>query len=39
MRGSIPLDTDVLSINLNAMIALGFLTQAVLGTITPLLMD
>ena len=30
--GSIPLDTDLLSINKNAMISLGFLAQAVLGT-------
>src|SRR5277367_2590725 len=29
--GSIPLDTDLLSTNLNAMVALGYLTQAVLG--------
>ncbi len=29
--GSIPLDTDLLSINRNAMIALGYLAQAVLG--------
>jgi hypothetical protein len=32
--GSIPLDTDLLSINKNAMIGLGFLIQAVLGTNT-----
>ena len=32
--GSIPLDTDLLSINRNAMIGLGFLAQAVLGTNT-----
>ncbi len=31
---SIPLDTDILSINRNAMTALGFLIQAVLGTTT-----
>ena len=31
---SIPLDTDVLSINRNTMIALGFLAQTVLGTNT-----
>jgi len=30
--GSIPLDTDLLSINLNTMIGIGFLAQAVLGT-------
>jgi hypothetical protein len=30
--GSIPLDTDLLSINRNTMIGLGFLAQAVLGT-------
>jgi hypothetical protein len=30
--GSIPLDTDLLSLNLNVMIALGWLAQAVLGT-------
>jgi len=30
--GSIPLDTDLLSINRNAMIGLGFLAQAMLGT-------
>jgi len=30
--GSIPLDTDLLSANRNAMIALGYLAQAVLGT-------
>ena len=29
--GSIPLDTDLLSTNLNAMIGLGYLAQAVLG--------
>ncbi len=32
--GSIPLDTDLLSINRNAMVALGYLAQAVLGTNT-----
>jgi hypothetical protein len=32
--GSIPLDTDLLSINLNTMIAMGFLAQAILGTNT-----
>jgi hypothetical protein len=32
--GSIPLDTDLLSINRNTMIGLGFLAQAVLGTNT-----
>jgi hypothetical protein len=32
--GSIPLDTDLLSVNRNTMIALGYLTQAVLGTST-----
>jgi hypothetical protein len=32
--GSIPLDTDLLSVNRNSMIALGFLCQAVLGTNT-----
>jgi hypothetical protein len=32
--GSIPLDTDVLNINRNSMVALGFLAQAVLGTNT-----
>jgi hypothetical protein len=32
--GSIPLDTDLLSINRNTMIAVGFLAQAVLGTNT-----
>ena len=32
--GSIPLDTDLLAINRNAMVALGYLTQAVLGTNT-----
>lgn len=32
--GSIPLDTDLLSVNRNTMIGLGFLTQAVLGTNT-----
>jgi hypothetical protein len=31
---SIPLDTDLLSVNKNAMIGLGFLLQAVLGTNT-----
>lgn len=30
--GSIPLDTDLLSINRNAMIGLGYLVQATLGT-------
>jgi len=30
--GSIPLDTDLLSINRNTMIALGYLAQAVLGS-------
>jgi hypothetical protein len=30
--GSIPLDSDLLSINRNAMIALGYLAQATLGT-------
>jgi len=30
--GSIPLDTDLLSVNRNTMIALGYLAQAVLGT-------
>ncbi len=30
--GSIPLDTDLLTINRNTMIGLGFLAQAVLGT-------
>ncbi|HQT78266.1 MAG: hypothetical protein B7Z80_14210 [Rhodospirillales bacterium 20-64-7] len=30
--GSIPLDTDLLSINRNTMIAIGFLAQAALGT-------
>jgi hypothetical protein len=30
--GSIPLDTDLLSVNRNTMIGLGFLVQAVLGT-------
>lgn len=30
--GAIPLDTDLLSVNRNAMIALGYLAQAVLGT-------
>jgi hypothetical protein len=29
--GSIPLDTDLLSVNRNAMIALGYLAQAILG--------
>src|SRR5487761_2037361 len=29
--GSIPLDTDLLSLNRNAMVAIGYLTQAVLG--------
>lgn len=32
--GSIPLDTDLLSVNRNAMLALGYLAQAVLGTST-----
>jgi hypothetical protein len=32
--GSIPLDTDLLSVNRNAMVALGFLAQAVLGSNT-----
>lgn len=32
--GSIPLDTDLLSVNKNTMIGLGFLAQAVLGTNT-----
>ncbi len=31
---AIPLDTDLLSVNKNAMIGLGFLAQAVLGTST-----
>ena len=30
--GSIPLDTDLLNINRNNMVALGYLAQAVLGT-------
>ena len=30
--GSIPLDTDLLTVNRNAMIGIGFLAQAVLGT-------
>ncbi|MBN8906593.1 MAG: hypothetical protein J0H99_08215, partial [Rhodospirillales bacterium] len=30
--GSIPLDTDLLSLNRNAMIAIGYLARAVLGT-------
>ena len=30
--GAIPLDTDLLMLNRNAMMAVGFLTQAVLGT-------
>ena len=30
--GSIPLDTDILNTNRNAMVALGYLAQAVLGT-------
>jgi hypothetical protein len=30
--GSIPLDTDLLSLNRNTMIGLGFLAQAILGT-------
>jgi hypothetical protein len=32
--GSIPLDTDLLAINRNSMIALGFLAQAILGSNT-----
>jgi hypothetical protein len=32
--GAIPLDTDLLSVNKNAMIGLGFLAQAILGTNT-----
>lgn len=32
--GAIPLDTDILSTNRNAMIALGYLAQAILGTAT-----
>jgi hypothetical protein len=32
--GSIPLDTDMLSVNRNVMVALGYLTQAVLGSNT-----
>lgn len=32
--GSIPLDTDMLAINRNSMVALGYLAQAVLGTST-----
>ena len=32
--GSIPLDTDLLSINRNAMVALGYLAQATVGTST-----
>lgn len=32
--GSIPLDTDLLSINRNAMVGLGYLMQATLGTST-----
>jgi hypothetical protein len=32
--GSIPLDTDLLSLNRNAMIGMGYLAQAVLGTST-----
>lgn len=32
--GSIPLDTDLLSINRNAIVALGYLIQATLGTST-----
>lgn len=32
--GSIPLDTDVLSLNRSCMVALGYLIQAVLGTST-----
>src|ERR1700761_5202146 len=30
--GAIPLDTDILSLNRNTMIALGFLMRATLGT-------
>ena len=32
--GSIPLDTDLLTVNRNAMIGIGFLAQAVPGTST-----
>src|ERR1700679_3155294 len=32
--GAIPLDTDILSINRNTMIALGFLMRATIGTQT-----
>jgi hypothetical protein len=32
--GSIPLDTDLLSLNRNVMVALGYLAQAILGTTT-----
>src|SRR5690348_16355541 len=32
--GSIPLDSDLLNINRNTMVALGFLARAVLGTST-----
>ena len=32
--GSIPLDSDLLSLNRNAMVALGALAQAVLGSST-----
>jgi hypothetical protein len=32
--GSIPLDTDLLTVNRNAMIGIGFLAQAILGTNT-----
>lgn len=32
--GSIPLDTDILSVNRNALIAVGYLAQATLGTAT-----
>jgi hypothetical protein len=32
--GSIPLDTDLLALNRNTMVALGYLAQAVLGTST-----
>jgi hypothetical protein len=31
--GSIPLDTDLLSVNRNTMIGLGFLARAILGQI------
>jgi hypothetical protein len=30
--GSIPLDTDLLNVNRNAMVAIGYLAQAVLGS-------